>query len=160
MLQKRDYNRLSAVEYARLWAYRRNPEYSDFDGMGGDCTNFISQCIFAGSNIMNYTPVTGWYYKNLFQRTASWSGVENLYYFLTTNTGAGPYGIICNRDTALIGDVIQLYRGNTFTHSLLITAKRRNEIFVSAHTYDTFNQNLDSYIRKDTRYIHIEKVQF
>ena len=49
------YNRLKAVEYAKRWAYKRNPKYYNFDEIGGDCTSFISQCIYEGSGIMNYT---------------------------------------------------------------------------------------------------------
>ena len=39
-----------AVRYAGKWAYGRNPAYFDFDGLGGDCTNFISQCIYANEH--------------------------------------------------------------------------------------------------------------
>ena len=60
-----------------------------FNGLGGDCTNFASQCIFAGSGVMNYTPVTGWYYISANNRTASWTGVEHLYNFLVGNKGLG-----------------------------------------------------------------------
>ena len=56
------YDRKAAVEYARKWAYGRNPAYYDFSRLGGDCTNFASQCVYAGSDVMNYTPVLGWYY--------------------------------------------------------------------------------------------------
>ena len=51
-----EYNRENAVAYAKKWAYGRNPKYYDFSDLGGDCTNFASQCIYAGSGIMNYTP--------------------------------------------------------------------------------------------------------
>ena len=27
----------------------RNPAYLDFHGLGGDCTNFVSQCLYAGA---------------------------------------------------------------------------------------------------------------
>ena len=40
------YRRQQAVAYAHYWAYRRNPSYYDFEAIGGDCTNFVSQCIF------------------------------------------------------------------------------------------------------------------
>ena len=53
------YDRNAAVAYARKWAMDRNPAYYNFDGIGGDCTNFASQSIYAGSKIMNYTPVMG-----------------------------------------------------------------------------------------------------
>lgn len=58
------YNQNKAIEYARKWAYSRNPKYYNFDLIGGDCTNFVSQCIFEGCPIMNDTKDIGWYYKN------------------------------------------------------------------------------------------------
>ena len=76
------YNRAAAVEYARRWAFGRNPAYYDFNNIGGDCTNFASQCIYAGAKIMNFTPTFGWYYKSLNDRTPSWTGVQYLYNFL------------------------------------------------------------------------------
>ncbi len=49
-----EYDRKKSTEYAKKWAYLRNPSYYDYDKIGGDCTNFVSQCIFAGSQHMNY----------------------------------------------------------------------------------------------------------
>ena len=54
------YNRQKAIEYANKWAFKRNPKYYNFDSLGGDCTNFVSQCIYVGSNKMNYTKLYGW----------------------------------------------------------------------------------------------------
>ncbi len=85
------YERSAVVEYAKKWALPRNPAYLDFEELGGDCTNFASQCIYAGSGVMNWTPVMGWYYASSNHRTASWTGVEYLYRFLTSNQGPGPY---------------------------------------------------------------------
>ena len=62
MLIDTPYDRDAAVAYARRWALSRNPLYYDFEDIGGDCTNFASQCLFAGAGVMNFTPVTGWYY--------------------------------------------------------------------------------------------------
>ena len=42
------YNINAAISYANEWAYDRNPEYNDYSGMGGDCANFVSQCLHAG----------------------------------------------------------------------------------------------------------------
>ena len=77
------YDRAAAVAYARKWAMTRNSAYYDFENIGGDCTNFASQCIYAGAKVMNFTPVMGWYYRSAADRTASWSGVEYLYEFLS-----------------------------------------------------------------------------
>ena len=56
------YDRRAAVLYAHRWAYGRNPAFYDYEHLGGDCTNFASQCIYAGSGVMNFTPTFGWYY--------------------------------------------------------------------------------------------------
>ena len=42
------YNAAAAVKYARNWWNRRNPNYDDFSYSGGDCANFVSQCLIAG----------------------------------------------------------------------------------------------------------------
>ena len=62
MIQLLPYNRRAAVAYAHKWAYTRNPAFYDFSEIGGDCTNFASQCLYAGTGIMNFTPDFGWYY--------------------------------------------------------------------------------------------------
>ena len=42
------YNPQAAIAYAKEWAYRRNPQYHDYSYEGGDCANFVSQCLIAG----------------------------------------------------------------------------------------------------------------
>lgn len=42
------YNVDAAVAYADAYALSRNPEYRDFSGEGGNCANFVSQCLLAG----------------------------------------------------------------------------------------------------------------
>ena len=75
------YDRSKAAAYAEKWAFSRNPRYISFDGMGGDCTSFVSQCLYAGTGVMNYTRDTGWYYNSASDRAAAWSGVPYLYRF-------------------------------------------------------------------------------
>ena len=70
------YDRQAAVRYASRWAYGRNPAYADFDALGGDCTNFASQCLYAGAGVMDFTPTFGWYYRSLRDRAPAWTGVE------------------------------------------------------------------------------------
>ena len=153
------FDRTAAAEYARRWALGRNPEYYNFENIGGDCTNFASQCIYAGAKIMNYTPVTGWYYNSVADRTASWSGVEYLYKFLINNRSVGPFARIVNRDEAKVGDIAQLGRSDgSFYHSPVITAVTPT-ILVAAHTFDALDRPLDSYIYDNLRFIHIEGVR-
>ena len=56
-LYHKAYNRDAAVAYAEKWALSRNPAFYNFSGIGGDCTNFASQCIYAGSGVMSYRMV-------------------------------------------------------------------------------------------------------
>ena len=153
------YARRSAVAYARRWALARNPRWYNFDALGGDCTNFVSQCLFAGSGIMNLTPETGWYYLSLNNRTPSWTGVEFLYQFLNENTSVGPFGRLVNMTEAVPGDVIQLGDASgDFYHSLIIVSVRPR-ILVAAHTIDSLDRPLDSYDYDQIRFIHIEGVR-
>lgn len=153
------YNRNAAVAYARRWALDRNRAYYDFEKIGGDCTNFASQSIYAGARVMNYTPVMGWYYRSSSDRSASWTGVEYLYRFLVNNRSVGPYGHIVPQSEARPGDIVQLgtYSGD-FYHSPVITAITPT-ILVAAHTYDALDRPLSSYIYDVARFIHIDGVR-
>ena len=84
------YQRQKAVEYARKWALARNPAYYDFSDLGGDCTNFASQAVYAGSGVMNFTPAFGWFYRTANDRTPSWTGVEFFLQFLFRKPQRGP----------------------------------------------------------------------
>lgn len=42
------YNATMAVSYAIAWCGSRNPDYYDYTNTGGDCVNFVSQCLAAG----------------------------------------------------------------------------------------------------------------
>ena len=159
-MSEREYDREAAVRYAREWAYKRNPAFYDFSRIGGDCTNFASQCIYAGAGVMNYTPVTGWFYRSTNDRTASWTGVEYLYKFLTENKGAGPYAEEVPLSELQIGDIVQLGRATgDFYHSPVVVGFSRGEILVAAHTFDVFGKRLSSYTFERSRGLHILKVR-
>ena len=153
------YDRVKAAAYAREWAYGRNPAYYNFDGLGGDCTNFISQCLFAGCGKMNYTRHTGWYYRSLNDRAAAWSGVEFLYRFLTANKGHGPFAAELPLPYAAPGDIVQLcFDGQTFGHSLFVTGVFP-EILIATHTDDQYDRPLDTYNYQAARLLHIQSVR-
>lgn len=153
------YDRGAAVDYARRWALSRNPAFYDFSDIGGDCTNFVSQCIYAGAGVMNYTKDTGWYYISSSDRSPSWTGVEYLYDFLINNNSVGPYAIEVPQYEADIGDVIQLGRADgDFYHSLLIVSTYPM-ILVASHSYDALDRPLYSYNYYAARFLHIEGVR-
>lgn len=149
------YNRREAIEYAQKWAFDRNPIYYNYDKIGGDCTNFVSQCLYAGKKEMNYQQI-GWYYKNANQKSPSWTGVEFLYQFLVNNQGTGPKGIVVDRKQIEAGDVIQLsFDGNVYGHTVIVTSIDYSNILIAAHTIDSKNRDIETYSYKKIRYIHI-----
>ncbi|MBQ8850199.1 MAG: amidase domain-containing protein [Clostridia bacterium] len=165
MLLNIPYNRERAVEYARKWALSRNPLFFDFTGRGGNCTNFVSQCIFAGCGVMNYTPTFGWYYRSSDDRAPAWTGVDELYSFLTgaedfasQNGGTGPYGRnAAAAQTVEIGDVVQLANSEgEFYHTLIISGFTATDILVCAHSDDALDRALSTYNYASLRVIHID----
>ena len=159
-----EYNRAAAVAYANEWAYSRNPAYFDFSDLGGNCTNFASQCLYAGSGVMNYTPIYGWYYVSLNNRAPAWTGVNELYRFLTTNRGAGPRAIVVNLSEIREGDIIQLrFTGeDRFDHTPVVVDAGNgtpSTILVAANSYDANCRPLSTYNYNALRPLHITGVE-
>lgn len=150
------YDRNAAVSYARQWAFKRNPDFYNFNDLGGDCTNFASQCIYAGAGVMNFTPTFGWFYRSLNDRAPAWTGVEYLFNFLVSNGGVGPFAQSVPYREVEIGDVIQLgTAAGDFYHSPVVVDVRGGRIYIAAHSYDAYMRPLDSYNFYQARGIHI-----
>lgn len=165
MLRLENYNRRAAVAYAHRWAYGRNPAFYDYEELGGDCTNFASQCIFAGSGIMNFTPTYGWYYLDSNQKAPAWTGVPYLWNFLTREEeSVGPVAKAATLADLLPGDIIQLsFTGDgTYQHSPVVIATGRiptlQNTLVAAHSYDSDYRPLSTYQFQDIRFLHITGV--
>lgn len=159
-MREKEYNRKDAIDYATNWAFKRNPKYYNFDTVGGDCTSFISQCIYAGCKTMNYKKHIGWYYNSVDDRAPAWSGVEYLYNFLIENKGVGPTANVTNREGLQIGDIVQLkFSGmSNFSHSLFVIDKNEREIYIATHTDDSYYRGLSTYTFEKARFLHINKV--
>ena len=155
-MEELKYNREAAFDNAKKWAFKRNPKFYDFSKIGGDCTNFASQCIYAGAGVMNYTPTFGWYYISVNDRAPAWTSVEYLYNFLVGNDGVGPFAEEVPLDKLEVGDIVQLGRSTgDFYHSPVVVGFSRGQILVAAHSYDAFNKPLSSYNFEQARGIHI-----
>ena len=156
---ERTYRRNLAKAYAERWALGRNPAYYDFSSLGGDCTNFVSQCVFAGSGVMNPDPETGWFYYSLQSRSPSWTGVEFFYDFMLRNRGVGPYAVSVPLAQTQPGDVIQLGNSERFYHSLIVLGKNGSEVYVAAHSQDALWRELSSYDYQRRRCLHFPAVR-
>ena len=154
------YNRNLTVNYALEYALKKNEDFFDYTNQGGNCTNYVSQCIYAGAPKMNVGE-NGWYYFSPANTSVSWANVEPLYNFLTSNNGEGPFASggkeleMCEE-----GDVIQLrFNGkDAFSHALIVTKiedKTPQGIFVCSNTRDVKNVPLAFYKYQEFRLIHI-----
>jgi len=155
------YNRVKAIDYAIKWWNKRNPNFYDFDSLGGDCTNFISQCLNYGDIPMNYSP-NGWFYNNINSRAPAWTGVEEFYKFSTSNiSNLGVKAKKCTIHEVEEGDIVQLkLRGeDRFHHSMIITKikgeKNLSNILITCHTYNFVNRPLVTYNILDIRFLKI-----
>lgn len=155
------YNREAAIAYARRWALSRNPAYYDYHTLGGDCTNFVSQCLHAGGAPMNYAKKLGWYYSGPSRHSYSWTAVHYLYEFLTRNKGIGPFGHEVKMKEAQPGDISQFAgTSSRFSHTQFILSVGNppslENILIAAHTIDSLDRPLSTYKFLKIRFIHID----
>lgn len=122
------YRREEAAAYADRWWKDGNPEFEIFEV---DCTNYVSQCLFAGGAPINYTGKreTGWWYKgyNGTQEwwSFSWAVSDSLERYLSAQRSSGLRAEAVERpDQLSLGDVIQYdWDGNGhYQHSTIVTA--------------------------------------
>ena len=168
------YDRQAAVDYAQQWVSQRNDEgvYLIYDDFGGNCQNFVSQCIYAGGIDMDYTGYSEqqWkFYSGALNekatpsgRSYSWIGVDEFYTYACENTGTG---MICMPDVgfefAEKGDVVHVGAYHKWRHALLVTDVVKDEngnvldITVASNTADRWNYPLSAYIYTAPRLIHI-----
>lgn len=158
------YNRQAAVAYAHKWAFARNPAFYDFSALGGDCTNFASQCLYAGTGIMNFTPEFGWYYIDVENRAPAWTGVPFFWDFMVRNQASdGPFGIPAAPELIRPGDFVQIRfqaGGEVFAHTPVIVSvgypPKLDNILVAAHSNDADNRPLSTYEGvEELRFLHI-----
>ena len=161
------YDRAAAVWYAKRWAYGRNPVFYDYEHIGGDCTNFASQCVYAGSGVMNYEKDYGWYYINANNKAPAWTGVEYFYDFMTRSEETqGPVAEVSSISQLLPGDVVQLsFTGEIWNHSPVVVRLLRQpamqpaDVLIAAHSYDADARPLNTYDYVGIRFLHFTGVR-
>lgn len=126
------YDGQKAARYARKYAENYNPYYESFSGKGGDCTNFVSQCLRDGGLVTNNSNSKGfgvnneskqwyhdqyttwrklfgltWGYKTEWKISTTWIRVSN------TGSGKGLYQYLSNTkgykviNTSAYSDIIR-----------------------------------------------------
>ncbi|WP_338931481.1 amidase domain-containing protein [Streptomyces netropsis] len=147
------YNYRKMVAYANKYWKHPNDDYRTY---GNDCTNFISQAMYAGG----WKPVGGslldrrnnkkWFYGPQPWTSYTWAGAENWYFFAQVHSKrTKPLRNIWALGTA---DVLQADWGprpnNNIDHSMIVTALTRTERYLTYHTGNTHNRKLSNLLAK------------
>lgn len=136
------YDRNKAVEYAETWWDSYHPDFPRFPV---NCTNFVSQCLFAGGAPMWGAPdrTKGWWcYPDNW--SYSWSVSHSFYWYLKGST-TGLRAIEVSSPKELYpGDVIcyDFQGDNRWDHTTFVVAK---DIYgfplVNAQTDNSYHRN-------------------
>jgi hypothetical protein len=163
-----NYDRHKSVQYAELWWDKANPAYIEFEV---DCSNFVSQCLFAGGVPMHYTGKrdSGWWYKGRNNGVEfwsfSWAVAQSLQAYMIRNHSGLQVEEALTADLLELGDVISYdWNGDGhFRHSAIVTAKDSNGMpLVNAHTTNSRHRYWnykDSYAwteRTRYRFLHVK----
>lgn len=159
------YSASDAAAYAVKWGEDRNGIYPNYNLSGGDCTNFVSQCIYAGGFDMNGSSASvgtvestsKWYCIYIkstlgirqYAVTTSWIRVSDFNAYLsslvTKSTKTTLSSLI---SSCSAGDVVQLADKTTGTpyHSIIINAKDSSTAYFCGHSSNRSNEDVKDYL--------------
>lgn len=159
------YNREQALEYAKTWVNKRNPEWSTFDA---NCQNYVSQVLYSGGIPMDYkgnavSHLQWKFYNPSYNEREiasgyiyTWTYVPYFYTYAKNNTGLGLCADVdVNIYYAEVGDIIHV--GTTLKdtgpskHAVVAIGpyKKDNkvlDILVNSNTVDLENFPLSAYV--------------
>jgi hypothetical protein len=129
------YDRFAAVRYAEVWWNSYNPAFKKF---AVDCTNFVSQCLYAGGIPMSGYPnrAKGWWMKND-SWSYSWTVAHSFRWYLSGSHSGLQAVEVQSPEKLMPGDVICYdFQGDgRFDHTTIVVAKDRQGMpLVNAHT--------------------------
>ncbi len=128
----RGYNINEAVKYGLKYATEINPEFGNYEKWGGDCTNYVSQCLLAGGIPFDREGIDvryKWYWYSEGERTPSWTAANSLKFYMKNNNvnqdgglSLGLKAVLIGEEGILRGDIVQLVDGNDHAyHSMIVT---------------------------------------
>lgn len=144
-LESRAYNRVAAANYAINHWNSPNSLWCDYTTTGGDCTNFVSQCLLAGG----WTQKTGsgycqndaWFHKGagycwnsstVKNYSCSWTQAKDLYRYLNFVPNANVIWLGNTCVVPRIGDILQ-FKGNNgeIVHSAIVVATNGSYAYIA-----------------------------
>jgi len=118
-------DRIAGRDYARTYALTLNsPPWGNYESMGGDCTNFTSQCLYAAGVPFDNSGTYKWYWYSDNNRVPAWTGASQFKtYALNNNSSStsnyGLYAKASNWNNVYLCDIVQL--GSPPYHSMVIS---------------------------------------
>lgn len=171
--RENNYNAKEAVRYALTYALNPNDKYRIFaahgDG-GGNCTNFVSQCLKAGGAPFAYDVYPWWYRSsggNVMKDrwSISWAVAHSLYWTLKNREKGNVKGLkaveVPDIEMLNIGDIIQ-YEDfkNVIYHSAVVTAITVDRgMKVPLISQNTYNARNISHIKPKAKKMHFMKIE-
>lgn len=156
------YSGSQAASYAIQYASGHN---SAFPHYSADCTNFVSQCLYAGGIAMDgsqssagtYETTSDWYciYTNSFLGirkyavTTSWMRVADFKTFMSSLVSTYTKTTLSSLvSSCAVGDIVQLADKTTGTpyHSIIISGKDQSTAYFCGHTNSRNNANVYNYL--------------
>lgn len=150
-----NYNRTAAVIYAINHVFNPNSNYPDYSvaPYGGDCTNFVSQCLESGGWTQISSGTNRWFHKKgsttvpaTSLRSPSWTGAKEFGTFLSNSTRVSSSTAVLT--DLNIGDVVQLISNGTAYHTTIVTKREivNNAVVIKAHYRSGAGLNPDTYV--------------
>lgn len=169
------YDVYAAVKYSDSYVYKKsigtfeqkyyNSSYGNYGNLGGDCANFVSQCIHAGgmpfyrcshAGKSGTYCTCGWYYYTGSNRTATWTGAPYLRNWMGANRGKIIDDI--DADDVFVGSpVFQMKEGRTKWHhaTICVGFNSAGTPVVNSHTADWYHA-VWNYEGDTTRYSTVQ----
>ena len=123
------YNPSKAVTYAKTYCKNYNSKYANYAGMGGDCANFVSQCLIAGGQKLKGCSGTDGH--------GSIPGVANLRACLGSKGWKNSKGMNKKFKAGY-----PFFQGNS--HAMIASSVNGNSIQYCGHTNDRCNQPMNA----------------
>lgn len=147
------YNATNAKNYALKWWNSYNSSYNEYPA---DCTNFVSQCLYAGgasesrpSTVPSGTYETqSYWYSDKPKVSTPWIRVTDFHSYWAPRVSDANYaGDTTVSNNGEVGDVVQFRYAGTLTrwHTMIITKKSGGVVYLTGHTTNREDYAISNY---------------
>jgi hypothetical protein len=142
------YRYAAMAAYAEKYWTNYNTAYRRYSGAGGDCTNFLSQSLYAGGwkKVLSSAEDYGTWYSKSSGESDTWIGVNEWSWFTQT---ARRTTALANAYQMDVGDVLQMDfdEDGSKDHSMMTTYRGSSGVpYLTSHDADTYRRSLASLI--------------